>query len=342
MIASDTYLLANLGGNNRNRFQLIGNNGETLPLTITNANTFQHLNVFMTSPDQKKFAFVADSLAGTFNDLWISSIDGKQQKLVASNFKYTHAYWVNDNIIIAGNVRGGASDWPETRARLKIENSTVEHISQIYLDQGIYAFSPDGSEVIYVKDFRGGWSLYDFNSNTETAVFPWAKDHTITSPGDASVHWTNSGVSLALLNSTSLTLFLNLPAAHIANESIIGQIAVFPDESLAQQVLWWSKDNRYLAILRVYPNSQSPSEGDLFTTRFFLLDTSTWKLYDYCLPTSLTPTLVFASLDDRFLAWKGAQSDETGILVLDILSGKRAWISGPTDLAGWAVIEQSR
>jgi len=87
-------------------------------------------------------------------------------------------------------------------------------------------------------------------------------------------------------------------------------------------VRWWSSDSQLIGVV------QKSGEGIPSASRrqFYVLDTAHWVLYDYCLPKELSPGRIYSSADERFLAWSASKSDVQGIVVLELATGRRAWL----------------
>ena len=72
--------------------------------------------------------------------------------------------------------------------------------------------------------------------------------------------------------------------------------------------------------------------------KFYILDMERIVLYDYCLPEQIQPVSLFASADDRFIAWKIVGENEVeGTYVLELASGRRAWIPN-VEVLGWGEV----
>lgn len=288
-----------------------------------------------TAPDQRWFAFYSLGKNEPNLDLWISSIDGTTQQLALENLEHPNYFqWLNNQTIVMYE----RSDLPWYTTSVRIDPFTSESISlaPVFLDFGIYAFSPDVSQVIYLEGFPYAWKLYDYTANSKQTILPWMDASRIELPNYASVSWTEHGVSVALMDATAMELVVNLPSDSLSQMDVPRHRILFSDKSTAWGFNWWSSDNRLIAFRRAFGESNGIPTGPI---KFYILDTVPWVLYDYCLPEDLIPDFLFASADQRFLSWTGIQSNIMGTVVMEIATGRRAWLSGWKTL-GWGEVNE--
>lgn len=295
-----------------------------------------------TSPDQHWFTFYAWSEDGLGFDLWISSIDGKTQWLAVQGFERLYSlHWVNDQTIIIFERSAPGQIWPETFLRLNPFTTEIASLESVYLDLGVYAFSPDASQVIYLARIPYTLKLHDYQTDAEKTIFPWLETSRISLPNDISLNWTASGVSAALMDSSSLDLAINIPPAMLGQRYVSMQRVLLPGESTALDITWWSSDSGLIAVKQAF----GESEGDLSgPAQFYTLDTTRWVLYDYCLPEELYPGIIHASADDRFLAWAVRDRSDSGhfegTVIMEPATGRRAWLRDMV-VIGWGEVSET-
>lgn len=331
-VDESSRLLINIGSDSRQRYQLVNPDMGQEALRIQNAEQFGRYNVVRISPDGQWYALKADGPGKTFNNLWIGSINGIHHQFVQEEFAYSHVFWVSKETIIVGNSEGGAADWPKLEGRFNPFTGHAEQLEPIYLQLGIFAFGPTGDQVVYVGSHPPEWRLHEFGTGIDVPILPWAKGHAIDI-GD-SVSWTEDGVSIALVSTEGLELSMNLVPDELKVAQVPRYQVQFENESKISGIVWWSSNNQRLGVIQTAPPPTEPP----FARTFRILDTNAWVQYEYCLPPQLVPGVVHGSLDDRYLAWEGHLGEESGVLVLDIVTGKRVWLPNVVDLIGWATL----
>ena len=144
------------------------------------------------SPNQKWFVYnvfkeMKDGVA--YNDVWISSVDGKEQSVVVSDVRQpTRARWAtNDQLEL----------WyyPYIRQcpyrKFVINPFTKETLNQPALPSLTepdcffdLVTSPDHSQMLYRNTADIVWNVYDFSTGKSQPVFPWLsqRSHLISGP----------------------------------------------------------------------------------------------------------------------------------------------------------------
>lgn len=300
------------------------------------------------SPNHQWFVFGADEKINDdtiISEEWISSIDGKTKWLAVENVSRTESFrWVSENMLVTFDQPTRDYIWHITTKLINPFESTLEPIEHIYLDGGLYAFSPDGSQVIF-KDFvdwKRMWRLYDYKTDTESVIFPWMDTSAFALPFDAYVNWSSSGVSAALEERDSLLLVMNLPPESLEKHDVsyyripLAAPEDLPDEFYATaRVIWLKPESGLISLDWFYVNNTLVER--VGPVNHFIIDTSDWIFYDYCLEEISSFAASYVTKDGRCLAWNATRSGETGIIVMDFETGKRAWVSG-WELLGWGEI----
>ena len=284
------------------------------------------------SPDKRWFFFREREKDHDTYELWVSSIDGETSVRVLGGLPWTsNFYWTDNHTLVDVDMDASA-------AVLRIDPFVprIETLDTVILDvdRWIFAFSPDATKVIYLQyeyQHPTSFMLHDFSTGEDQSIFPGMDPSRIQNP--VFLNWKSPKVSLAFMDGNILELALNVPPEQLAQQHFPQQRILFPENShpriYARLPGGWSTDSRYLAIELTFKDGSIDPTGQDW---FYILDTSRWVLYDYCLPS---PGLLFASSDERFLAWdaKKENPERLGTYVLELATGKRAWIDD------WEVLE---
>lgn len=288
------------------------------------------------SPNGRWLAFFTEDKDNRTDDLWISSIDGQNQWRVLNDLE--HAYglrWVNDQTIVLFHGPLGYH-WPVTSLRLDPFTLETVPLAPVYLEFGVYAFSPDAFQVIYIDRYLPySWKRYDFETNTTQTVLPSIGLRHFALPFQASVHWATGGVSVAVTGAPEMELVVNLPPTTLGQRNESVWEVSFPGEGWDySDVNWWSSDSQLIGVVL------KSGEGDPSASRrqFYILDTAHWVLYDYCLPEELNPGQIYSSADEHFLAWSASDSGIQGTVVMELATGRRAWLPD-LEVIGWGELD---
>jgi hypothetical protein len=330
-VDSSAQLLVNLENNNPVAYYLIGNSTNYQPLDISDTAQFKRYGVFSVSPDEHWLALTADGPDESYDNLFILGASGGQPRLVSRNFTYPYAFWKTNTSMIAGVPPGGPTDFPQIMVLLDPFTAKSEQLDPTYLQDGIFGFSPDATQVIYVSGYPSVWSIYDFSTGQKAPVLPWLSSYA-TTIGDA-VNWTSEGINIALADVDHLELFVGLSRDSVTPSDLNHYQVPVPQGYTNSSVGWWSSNGRLLGLFQ----SRLPANASRLETAFHIFDASRRVFYDYCLPQSLNPGRIHASSDGRFLAWVASLNDVKGVLVLDVLTGRRAWFPRISNIAGWVM-----
>jgi hypothetical protein len=295
------------------------------------------------SPGHGWIAYYAPGATDQLLDLWVGSLAGGEARRVMEGLKTAHfIQWISEEAVLVFHFAGGL--WQVYSTWMILDTRTEERVllPAIWLG-GDHAVSPDGSALIYYGQSpqeETGWILHDLRTGKQRRVFLWTDDPIFLPEAHSSwIGWTEQGVSAARIGDTSITMALNIPEDALAAESMPLTTLVLPGEGSLSTMdlysplemllpIWQSPGNVLLPIWRGY-GRQPDTEWE-----FFLIDTASWRAYDYCLaPWWRSPSRLAISPDSRFLSITRTQIDEVDSIVLDLQTGQRAELP---DLGIWA------
>jgi hypothetical protein len=140
------------------------------------------------------------------------------------------------------------------------------------------------------------------------------------------------------MDTIGFDLVVNLPPDLLDQQDVPVQRVVLAGPSTVLGIGWWSSDSGLIAINRRFGKWEGDPSGP---AEFRLLDTSKWLLYDYCLPQNLMPGIVHNSADERFLAWTvvGPNNSIAGTVIVELATGRRAWLPG-WEVLGWGEVAE--
>lgn len=284
-----------------------------------------------TSPNKQWIAY-SISHEGAQDELWIRTIDGSVQipfpvdNMIADN----SFIWANDDWLL----RIKSPGYITITEFIDPFSSTFQIIEDTVLFQAIFAFRPNGQEVVYHSLSHFEWT--DFQTGVSKDIFPWIDNiEDINMPWDIYLTWDEEGVSVAVLEDRYLVLRPRIPPSQLTGEGYPSYYVELPGTVETVRVAWWSLKYQLLAVTWGTEDYEDP----YFQQQSYFLDTNTWSFFDYCLPSfPYTAWATFASYDERFLAWTGF-SEEEGVFVLDIRTGNYAFIPG-VEVVNWGEIPE--
>jgi len=316
------------------RWQIIDQQGEMTPLQMLD-NATEWTSFAGVSPNRRSVAYFTVGQRNELLDLWVSSTSGGESTLLAEGFQRRHVLeWISDEAIAVFD--GGGGPWYSTWLIINTANGEQRTLPSIWLELA-HAFSPDGSKLIYLdlapeggREFR----LREFETGSDYRVFPWVHPDRIQQRSNVWIQWTTDGVSLALMDSRSLTIALNVAEESLTAETTSATSLTFPREATTWGMSSFAPDSTSLPIWRGYGEYFADPETEW---ELFLLDTADWRLYDYCLtPEWKSPNVIETSPDGRFLSISRIHVGEVGTMVLDSMTGRRAYLPG-LGVWGWIV-----
>jgi hypothetical protein len=290
------------------------------------------------SPDKRWFVYYVKEDYDTY-ELWVSSIDGETNIKVEGGVPRSISFFWTGNHTLVG------IDQDESAAVLRIDPfiPRIEPLDTFILnmDEWIFAFNPDATKVIdlpYLYKRPTSLIHHDYSTGEDHSVFPGMDPGRIVNP--YFLNWRSENVSLAFMDGNILELALDVPPERLAQQLFPQQRIHFPENSHPRIYArwpggWWS-NSRYLAIAMKFKDGSIDPTGEDW---FYILDTTRWVLYDYCIPS---PGLLYASADERFLAWSAFKenTERLGTYVLEIDTGRRTWIDD-WEVSEWGSISNS-
>jgi hypothetical protein len=313
------------------------------------------------SPDQKWFIYkvskgMKDGVANY--DYWISSVDGNEQKIAASNVHGgTEARWISNEQIEIWFYPDGSRACPE---RVSIINPFTQEVSksseippsispQCFFD---LSTSPDRSKIVYLnKD--GFWSIFDVATAQSQTVFPWLSKSERFALWPRYVRWSTSGMTIVLPRQDSIDFIVHLPMSQVSERNVALNKVLLPGETKIynETFSWWELENGFVGFDLIdaeYDYSQIEKESP--PSNFVVLDLKNSIWYDYNLDRAETDdrqkvisSFIFSSADNRFLAWTIYEPPDMSYasetIVLDRETGRIARIKG-FEFCGWGEIDQ--
>jgi hypothetical protein len=313
------------------------------------------------SPNQKWFIYpvFAEKRDGiAYYDFWISSIDGKEQKIAISNIRgATETRWVTDEQIELWYHPDGARVCPqresilnpftqETLTPVEVPPSTKPHC---FFD---LSTNPDRSKIIY-RGKNGLWSIYDFSTQQSQNIFPWLSESDRFHLWPRYINWSEGGITIVLPQQKTVEFIVDLPISDASKTYVAWNKVFLPDgkKIYNEDFSWWALDNGLIGFDLVQSdynymddiNGSPPSD-------FMILDLRNSILYDYSLDRAKTGNtqmsanyFIGASTHERFLAWTIYRPPGMGVavetVVLDRETGQISRIKG-FEFFGWGEVSQ--
>ena len=323
-------LSAESEGDFRN-WESLGPGGEAAALDVAGYPSASWLEFRGVSPSHRLIALYAYFEDTDLIDLWVASPGNGMAWRVAEGFDRPYVLeWLSDEVLAVFD--GGTPRWYTTWILVDVATGARRQLPEVWLELA-HAFSPDGSQLIYLSPVRGGREvhLYDFEEGTDNRILPWLDPGRIQIASNIWMQWTTAGVTVALVDGARITVAPNVPVGGLATDTGVVRTLVFPREATRSFSYWFSNDGRWIALWRGYggyfmfPDTQ---------WEFLVLDTTEWILYDYCLPTQwLSPATISGSPDGSFVS---LTSLGVGSVVLDLTTGARAYLPSRY-VWGWVV-----
>jgi len=313
------------------------------------------------SPDQKWFTYKAskgmkDGIA--YYDCWISSVDGNEQKIAASNVRGgTEARWISNEQIEIWFYPDGIRACPE---RVSIVNPFTQEVSissQIPRSMSPQCFfdlstSPDRSKIVYLNE-EGIWNIFDSTTAQNQAVFPWLSKSERFALWPRYIQWSTSGMTLVLPLREGIDFLIDLPMSEVSKRNVGLNSVLLPQGTKLynETFSWWILEKGFVGFDLIDANYDYSENGNgAPPSKFVILDLKNSIWYDYNLDRAKTgdrqkviSSFVFSSADNRFLAWTIYElpdmSNASETVVLDRETGRIARIKG-FEFFGWGEINQ--
>jgi len=313
------------------------------------------------SPNKKWFVYEVfkerrDGVA--YNDIWISSIDGKEQNIAVSDVRQpTRARWAtNEQLELWYYLYAGQCPYRELVVnpftQEALNSPTLPSLTEpdCFFD---LVTNPDLSKMLYRNTTDIAWNLYDFNTGKSQPVFPWLTQKESFTLWSRYVKWLPSGITLVLPAEDSIGFLIDLPSLSITDkERQLNKILLPASNPILWNVLSWvSLDDGLIGFDMIdYEWDSLSSNENTPVSKFVVLDLHDLVLYDYGFDRARTgdiqrrsDTFVYASVDKRFLAWTIYSPPGMGsafeTVVLERTTGKMARIKGFRFL-GWGEVVQ--
>lgn len=311
------------------------------------------------SPNQKWFAYDAfkekrDGVA--YNDIWISSIDGKEQRIVIYDVQQpTRTRW-------ATNEKLELWYYPYVRQcpyrELVVDLFTQEILNQPKLPSLIepdcffeLITNPERSKMLYRSADDITWNMYDFNTGESQPVFPWLSQKDSFNLWSRYVQWLPSGITLILPYQDSIDFIVDLSPSSVTdvNRQWNKILLPTPNSILWNIPAWVSLDTGLIGFDMIdYEFDPLSADENTPISKFVILDLHTSILYNYDFDRARTgdiqrvsDTFIYASADQRFLAWTIYRPPGMGsaieTVVLERITGKIARIKG-FQFLGWGEV----
>jgi hypothetical protein len=301
-----------------------GNNFTPIDIPRTTKIDFEAI-----SPDHKWFAFYRWQEATQDVELWISSIDGRDQWRAAEHIEFpSSADWVSDDLIgVYQDVPIGTVD-PFNKVWQPLPDPAVN----VAIQSNTSHLSPDGRAMIFVGSDSSGnaWYLLDYENLKLHKLFPWIvldeQESSYIVPR-TSVRWSPGGLSILVERRYGIDLASNIAVSRANDTNTLVSRVVLPGEGLQTNIIAWSDNSSLLALVRY--DLQMGRNGP---NQLYVLNADANTLYDYCFDRQRIFSYGGISPDNRFMAWT-LFADEAGsaqrqIVVLDLATGLYAELEG--------------
>lgn len=332
------------------------------PQRIPNINSKGIINYgIKISPNEKWFIYhvFKERREGiAYYDLWISSIDGRQQKIAVSNVQgATEARWVTNEKLELWYYPDGARACPEREllvdpfAQETLIPPTVPPSTEPHCFFPL-STSPDQSKLIYRNKDSELWNIFDFDTGNSQNVFPWLSQSDSFALWPNYVQWLPSGITYVLPNQESIDYALDLSPTSAMDIGSQWNKILLPESNkiLWNAFPWVSLDDGLIGfdMIDAQTNPLDNSE-DSPSSKFVVLDLWHSILYDYNFDRAKTGDtqrvsdyFVYASADNRFLAWTISRPPGMGnpieTVVLDRKTGRIARVKG-FEFLGWGEVK---
>lgn len=331
---------------------------QRIPSIQPNANIGSGVEI---SPNQKWFiypVFVEKRDGIAYYDFWISSTDGKEQKIAVANVRgATYARWVTNEQIELWYYPDGARACPQRESIINPFTQEILNSPQVPPSITPQCFfdlstSPDHSKIVYLNE-DGFWSIYDFNNAQSQIVFPWLSESERFALWPRFIQWSVSGITIALPRHESIDVIVDLPISKVSKSDISLHKILLPDGTKIynETFSWWALDQGLVGFDLVQSDFSYFESGDETPpSNFVILDLKHSVLYNYNLDRArigdtqqVSDYFVHASVDNRFLAWTIFRPPGMGspieTVVLSRKTGEIARIKG-FEFFGWGEINQ--
>lgn len=314
------------------------------------------------SPNQKWFIYSVftkkrDNTA--YYDYWISSIDGKEQKIAVSDVMGgIEARWASNEQLELWDFYTTKPDCPK---RILLVNPFTQETSippdlpPSTIPQCFYGLSTNSnrSKIIYRNQDDGLWNIYDVNTRQNQIVFPWLSESERFDLVPPSIQWLESGITLVIPQHDSIVFNTDLPASDISKNYVDMNKILLPDgKKMFNETFSWRALDKGLIGFDLIQSDYNYVEGgdETPSSDFMVFDLKNSILYDYNLDRARTANtqnvsdyFVRGSADNRFLAWTIFRPPGMGVpietVVLNRETGQIARIKG-FEFFGWGEINQ--
>lgn len=310
------------------------------------------------SPDGETIAVLLDS-GEELLLLATISIDEQTQQIIGFVDR-GEVFWIgNDTLVIPQRPRpSGWIESPDSTVPVTIiDISTSEQHLNPYPTNVMPKnwANPLGTGSVGLFSTLGELYLYDYPSGETFDAFAWVESQHWLFPdayyfdrywsvtqdltGKFDIVLKDKEVPNLLDFATDLS-FEQVTNSDLIQYSSIAQRWILPDDIDLNFLTWLPSRNAL--VVDLYP-LQNPRFNEPEVYSLGLLDFETNTIYDYCIERSLNASLIYVSLDSRFLAWSELidyddQSKGNLVTVLDVETGYIALLNGFI-FEGWSLIE---
>jgi hypothetical protein len=329
-------------------WEILDARGDRTPISLLH-DALGRITFAGVSPGHGWIAYYAPGATDQLVDLWVGSLANGEVVRVMEGLKTAHlAQWISEEEIAIFYSERGPSPVYATWFIINVTSGERRLIPRVWV-WGEQAFSPDANRLIY-HDYTSapdsGLVLLDLETGKARPVLPWIDD---PEEGQEAwtpwIGWTAEGVTVARISDRSVTIAVNVPEDSLVEESIPRVRLVFPSQRPLGYADSFSPLDRTLPIWTSPGNALWPvwwgygREPDT-EWEFLLLDTTSWRAYDYCLaPWWLSPGPLAISPDGRFLSITSRNPELLASVALDLETGLRAELPG-SGIWGWVLTSE--
>lgn len=311
---------------------------------------------YSVSPDHRWIYFYLPSSDQKYQTLWVSSIDGKEQWPVIelSGKGYSgYASWVSEKeIFIIGSPNESdisVLDLWDYMPFLSVNPFILEQRQLTYLARdpidGLFyygAISLDEKTYGMYGRLNRVDFIYDYSNDRVLPAFLWLDAVEPFAMQFIKLIWVyDNKFAVTIAQSDGIDLAFNLNIQLAGEDKLYNDVmerVIFPERLLPASVLGIVPGRDSIAMRRF--DFLFPSENENW---FYVFDYKNQYVADYCFDTKDSVNKTEISPDGRFVAFSFEKFDveyeqeQFYIVVLDIVSGKRAYLEGYV-LVGWGIV----
>lgn len=249
--------------------------------------------------------------------------------------------WVKPDVLVCGEYIDSTSNTVTLTGYYDPHDGVIHSIPDIVAYNGIFAVSPDRSQILILPEAASGMLLVDTRTGLTTTVLPWVVPFEAPLSKNIALEWSPSGVTLATTQSNGLTVIGPLRPEDLQDPDPPRRILSFP-ATTAQwtdtEMFWHDEGLRHIGVLRAAPNDAVSDDQPWYLIDHWLIDTESGEGTAYVLPKLVIIGTVRASPDDRFWPWQEQDGHTSWVQLFDRETGRMSRLGDSTNVKGWWVL----